>query len=404
MGKKSKSRKNKTGKNHSISSPPKSSSVVPSSHYAVLGIQADADYDIIRQQYLSLVRQFPPETHPDVFQKIRAAYDVLKDPESRRQYDRERFYGGSLDDLKKKASDLISYGRGQEAIQVLHQIVDIRPSVEDYMLLMEGYVDYGNIKSAEEYYQKAVALVDDVGEKVKIGIQWTYAVSHYHDIIDSLMAIADQYPEVAPAMVASELFVHYLNAGQIKKGMAYYRSLISRKKYPTASDFAVYIDWLNVLEENQCYFEFNHLLETKVKPAAQKAAQGPHRDAIKDRLLKSIAVETDLPQWKLKTIITNLVCILDPTDENARKLWREYAAKYLLLSQMDEMIMDLRIPNHLVELTLVSIREKYQVSYGEQFWQSFQSRPHTEETLTEPAALELMSQSYSRVYHVVQQR
>ena len=48
--------------------------------------------------------------------------------------------------------------------------------------------------------------------------------------------------------------------------------------------------------------------------------------------------------------------------------------------------------------------EKYQVSYGEQFWQSFQSRPHTEEALAEPAALELMSQSYSRVYHVVERR
>lgn len=404
MARKSKSRKKRTEKNNSTVIPPKESGVGSSSHYAVLGIRADADYDTIRQQYLKLVRQFPPETHPDVFQNIRAAYDVLKDPETRRQYDRERFYGSSLINLKKRANELVNHGRGQEAIRLLHQIVDIRPSVDDLMLLAEGYAEYGNIKSAEEYYQRAVALVDDVGEKVKIGIRWAYVLSYFQDIIDSLIAIGNQYPNVAPPMIASELFVQYLNSGQIKKGMAYYRGLISRKKYLTASDFAIYIDWLNVLDENQCYFEFNELLESKVKPAAKKAAQGPHRNAIKDTLLAASKVETDGPQWKLKAIIANLACTVDPTDDNARKVWRDYAAKYLLQSQMDEMIMDLRIPNHLIQLTLLSIREQYKVSYGDQFWQSFQSRPHTEETLSEPAALELMSQSYSRVYRVFQRR
>ncbi len=404
MGRKSKSRKKRIGNKNPTGTPPKASSATTPSHYTVLGIRADADYDTIRRQYLNLVRQFPPETHPEVFQNIRAAYDVLKDPETRRQYDRERFYGSSLSNLKKRAHDLVNHGRGQEAIRLLHQIVDILASAEDYMLLAEGYAEYGNIKSAEEYYQRAVSLVDDVGEKVQMGIRWAYLLPYYQNIIDALSAIGEKYPDVAPPMIAAELFVQYLNLGQIKKGMAYYRGLISRKKYLTANDFAIYIDWLNVLDANECYFEFNELLESKVKPAAKKAAQGPHRDAIKATMLAFTTVATDQPQWKLKAIIANLVCIVDPTDENARKLWREYATKYLLHVQLDQLIMDLRIPNRVIEQILLGLRDQYQVSYDHQFWESFKRRPHTEETLAETAALELMSQSYSRVYRAFQAR
>ena len=35
--------------------------------YALLGVEADADDDTIRRRYLELVKQFPPERHPDKF-------------------------------------------------------------------------------------------------------------------------------------------------------------------------------------------------------------------------------------------------------------------------------------------------------------------------------------------------
>lgn len=48
--------------------------------YTVLGLESHASQEAIRQQYLTLVRQYPPEREPQRFAEIRAAYDELNDP------------------------------------------------------------------------------------------------------------------------------------------------------------------------------------------------------------------------------------------------------------------------------------------------------------------------------------
>src|SRR5262249_75463 len=54
--------------------------------YAVLGLPPDSDDEAIRRRYLELVRQFSPERHPDRFAAIRAAYESLKDLDTRLRY------------------------------------------------------------------------------------------------------------------------------------------------------------------------------------------------------------------------------------------------------------------------------------------------------------------------------
>ena len=51
--------------------------------YEVLGLPADSDDDAIRRRYLELVRQFPPEHQPQQFAAIRAAYEALRDLNTR---------------------------------------------------------------------------------------------------------------------------------------------------------------------------------------------------------------------------------------------------------------------------------------------------------------------------------
>ena len=51
--------------------------------YEQLGLRPSADETEIRQRYLELVRQFPPDRAPERFAEIRAAYDALRDPVTR---------------------------------------------------------------------------------------------------------------------------------------------------------------------------------------------------------------------------------------------------------------------------------------------------------------------------------
>eukprot|EP00124_Ichthyophonus_hoferi_P001604 Ihof_evm4s88 gene=Ihof_evmTU4s88 len=62
-------------------------------HYSVLGLSSKAHIDDIRKQYQSLARQYHPdkarsdEKGVEMFHRIQAAYDVLKDPATRLIYD-----------------------------------------------------------------------------------------------------------------------------------------------------------------------------------------------------------------------------------------------------------------------------------------------------------------------------
>lgn len=69
--------------------------------YKVLGVKKDATADEIRKAYRTLARTHHPDKNPDnaaaeaKFKEVSEAYDVLSDPESRKEYDEARALFGS---------------------------------------------------------------------------------------------------------------------------------------------------------------------------------------------------------------------------------------------------------------------------------------------------------------------
>jgi DnaJ-class molecular chaperone len=72
--------------------------------YAIMGLPMDADEAQIRQRYLDLVRQFPPDQAPERFAAVRSAYDEIRDP--RRRLEVRLFAPGGGDSLEAIAADL----------------------------------------------------------------------------------------------------------------------------------------------------------------------------------------------------------------------------------------------------------------------------------------------------------
>jgi len=53
---------------------------------AVLGVSAEATDEEIRAAYLLKVRECPPDRAPEEFERVRDAYELLRDPRRRRRH------------------------------------------------------------------------------------------------------------------------------------------------------------------------------------------------------------------------------------------------------------------------------------------------------------------------------
>jgi molecular chaperone DnaJ len=73
--------------------------MTPSDPYKILGVDKKASQDEIKKAHRKLVRQYHPDHNPDDakaeerFKEIQAAYDVVGDPDKRKQFDRGGMFG-----------------------------------------------------------------------------------------------------------------------------------------------------------------------------------------------------------------------------------------------------------------------------------------------------------------------
>jgi curved DNA-binding protein CbpA len=72
--------------------------------YSVLGVEPDADDETVRRRYLELVREFPPERHPERFASVRGAYERLKDLDARVRH--RLFEQGKRDGIEELIEDV----------------------------------------------------------------------------------------------------------------------------------------------------------------------------------------------------------------------------------------------------------------------------------------------------------
>lgn len=102
--------------------------------YAVLGLMRGASAREIKRAYFDLVRQYPPEQHPDTFKLIRAAYEKLRTVEVKAETDLFLFQPPSPWEPRKRRSK-----------------IDLDFHSEDIWLLLRQHGDLGRTDFKLDY-------------------------------------------------------------------------------------------------------------------------------------------------------------------------------------------------------------------------------------------------------------
>lgn len=97
--------------------------------YDILGINLEADEKEIKKAYVTMIRKYPPEKAPEEFKKIRKAFDVLINPNSRAEYIARLQYGSDIEELEKVANEAMDNGDYDLAIDQYKKILIIEPTM-----------------------------------------------------------------------------------------------------------------------------------------------------------------------------------------------------------------------------------------------------------------------------------
>jgi hypothetical protein len=86
---------------------------MPKDYYEILGVASDANQETIRRAFRQKARRLHPDVNPSPdalfhFQELQQAYEVLKDPAKREQYDQSE----PLPEIQETAPPRASYSRG----------------------------------------------------------------------------------------------------------------------------------------------------------------------------------------------------------------------------------------------------------------------------------------------------
>ena len=82
-------------------------------YYKTLSVEPDADSKTIKTAYRKLARKYHPDVSQDhqaedKFKEVSEAYEVLKDPQKRAEYDEIRRYGGQQSAPGWRQSEIIT--------------------------------------------------------------------------------------------------------------------------------------------------------------------------------------------------------------------------------------------------------------------------------------------------------
>lgn len=127
--------------------------------YKILGTRSNISQERIKEKYIEKLRVFPPETHPEEFQEIRRAYETLKDPKKRKQYDMMRKYGDKIESIMEEVMFLMSVGNYEKTEKLLKDAAEIEP---DNLVVK---MTQAELALEQQEFERFNSLIEEVLEK-----------------------------------------------------------------------------------------------------------------------------------------------------------------------------------------------------------------------------------------------
>ncbi|MFO7953104.1 MAG: DnaJ domain-containing protein [Bacillota bacterium] len=315
-------------------------------YYEILQIPRESTSTEIKKAYFKLVRKYPPDRYPDQFMKIREAYEILSDENTRQEYDSINslpengrfYYQAALQAMEEK--------NAEKAIQCLEEVIKFHPNYSVInSLLGDAYLENENSGKAIRIFEKLVAQEPGNAGYVR-RLAHSYSMRGWHrkaiecyrealaldeDNLSLWMGLIGSYIEVEDLFSAIETLHNGLDVSN-KKGWdnlsLYFQIIIIDI---ITKDF-------EVLEQ--------HLQELKDKALSDKSNSANIAWFL--ALISDKLVAADLHEMAIDAVETAVTLL--PDDPEIAAIRKEINKRSTLAPKIDEIIEDPSINDNLARL------------------------------------------------------
>lgn len=311
--------------------------------YKVLGTTAKISQSNLKKKYVQKVKQFPPEQHPEQFEKIRYAYETLSDPEKREQYDFARKFGGRFSKLVEKAKTTADRGDWEEAENLFRQSLSIK---SDDISVYENFI----IRALE--YDKVDIVYEQLSD-IKNAIDEDKQKGLYYKILYECLDLDE-------SEVALNIFTHYfeqnrsmsdmVDFGQVAIGLLLREELEFEEVFDTILNLEQLFLGQGALEAVRWILLADAIgeaerwnLQSKVQAEFRKLMKTlsqEDKQLVYDQLVESIDEYQTHHSYLMAELYVQLLAITDPQNKDVKQMRANIKEKVKFEKQLFKLAVD----------------------------------------------------------------
>ncbi|MFZ5598843.1 MAG: DnaJ domain-containing protein [Bacillota bacterium] len=231
-------------------------------YYKILDTRSNATPQTIKAKYIEQVKAFPPETHPEEFQRIRRAYETLRNPVKRREYDMLRKYGGRIEKLMEEAFGFMEREQWKKAESLFRQALEIAPENLQVRLGLAVVAFWqGDQRNFEEELQRATDLAPSEEEKVRVfslKVKLLLDDERPEEALQVLNIVEKQYP--GHREMLHHLYVPvYTQLGREDELWSMTRESLPVPGSESPEDIYLFIHWFNTMIDLEKWQYWSHV-------------------------------------------------------------------------------------------------------------------------------------------------
>ena len=254
-------------------------------YYKILGIRANATQASIKQKYIAAVKSNPPETHPDEFQQIRRAYETLRDPLKRREYDLMRKYGGKLEKMMEDIWKHVDEGNYDKAEGLVKQLGELMPEDHNIHLVWAQIVLLNeDLPAFYEHFEIAEKNAPDQ-DKAMIMVAKARMLLNAEESEDALLVLNEARSNFPDEMhLFFSLLTDVYTDLELEADLwNLILTLIPEPGTETPGDIAIFIYWLNTMIDLE-QWSFKSKIQQRIRKLLKSLQSEEDKQMIKEAL------------------------------------------------------------------------------------------------------------------------